>query len=78
VEVVRRSERLPDRWLNLALRALNERRYAPSALPADAPGLRRVERYAFVSDLAAETRSRIAARSAKPHVDILDLTPPAL
>jgi hypothetical protein len=77
VEVVRRSKRLPDQWLNLALKALGERRYAPLAQPADAPGVRRFERYAFVSDRTDETRSRMSAPGAKRHVDVLDLTPPA-
>lgn len=77
VAVLRRSERLPDRWLAPALESLRGRRYAPLRLPPGSPGLTRMERYSVVSDLVAIKGTLMPVRASVRRVDIMDLSEPA-
>lgn len=76
VAVLRRSTRLPNRWLAPALESLRGRRYAPLKLPPGSPGPTRLERYSIVSDLVAIEATRMPVRASVRRVDILDLSEP--
>jgi hypothetical protein len=77
IDTVRQSDHLNGQWLEVATRALRQRRYLPLKGAADAPGVMRVERYLFVSDKQSPTGSRMTFRANKRRVDIVDLTPVA-
>lgn len=76
VEVLRKSPNFVGTWLTPVTKAIAGRRYAPLALDASDPGVVRVERYSLVSNVEAQTGSRIAERSSNRRIEMLDLTAP--
>lgn len=74
VGTVRTSPTATETWVKLVTDALGKRVYRPLQLAPSDPGLRRIERYSLVYDVALSTGSRIRTRSTIPHVEILDLT----
>ena len=75
VRQARASDGLPASWVEAITKSLRARRYAPVQLAPGEPGPRRIERYAFVSDLAKGTGSGMRVRSAARRIDVMDLTP---
>ena len=74
IETVRTSPNAGGEWLKLVVEALSKRVYRPLQLASSEPGLRRIERYSLVYDVAAVKGSRIPVRSTISHVETLDLT----
>lgn len=74
IEVLRQSKNLSGAWLATATKALAGRRYAPLGMDPSSPGLLRIERYSFVSDLVPAIDSRIPIHSPHGRVEITDLT----
>ncbi|MGI4733364.1 MAG: hypothetical protein ACRYFW_16710 [Janthinobacterium lividum] len=64
-------------WTRAVLASFARRRYLPLDMPADAPGLARVERVSLVSDVVVSTRSRIRTHAGAPSVRFTDMTPTA-
>ena len=74
IETVRTSSNAGGEWLKIVVEALSKRVYRPLQLASSDPGLRRIERYSLVYDIAAVKGSRIPVRSTISHVEALDLT----
>lgn len=74
VDVLRESPSLGGRWLDLVTKSVARRRYAPLALDAGSPGLRRVERFSLVFDRYFNTRSRIFTRWPVARLEVTDLS----
>lgn len=75
IDVLRTGKNKDAGWYKPVLASIATRRYAPLALPADDPGLLRVERYTYTSffdDTATGTHVR--TRSGDPRIEMLDLT----
>lgn len=75
--ILRQSETLEDHWIPPVLKAINGRRYAPTAVEANDPGTFRIERYTYTSNWTANTGSRIRVRDVNPKIEMLDLSPVA-
>lgn len=77
VHILRASPTLDRTWLGIAMRPLQQRRYAPRPnLAATDPGTFKVARYSFVSDLITDTGTHITRRSSQRRVDVTDLASP--
>lgn len=74
VDIMRDSGNLSAGWPKLVEKSVRGRRYAPLALPPGSEGARRVERFSYIHDIAAETGSRIAGRSYFGRITSLDMT----
>lgn len=74
IDIVRKSANADGPWLKLVTEALGKRLYRPLKLASSDPGIRRIERYSLVYDVALAKGSRIRTRSTVPHIEILDLT----
>lgn len=74
VNILRQSKELAGNWPSAVLTAIRGRRYTPLPLPANDPGILRVERYTYTSHWTTNTRSRIRVRSATPNIVMLDLS----
>lgn len=77
IATIQQSADMDDGWLALATKALSQRRYLPLDVPPGSPGLIRVERYLFVSDLIDTKGSSIPTRNPQRRVEVVDLTPAA-
>lgn len=75
-EMLRAGTRLSGEWPKLVIASLAGRRYAPMTLPADDPGMYRVERFTMTSEFKLGPKTRIRARSADRRLVRLDLTAP--
>ena len=69
VGLLRHSARFAEYWADPVLRQVAARRYAPLALPADSPGILRVERVTRTAD-----RQEMGKRGSIAHFEVLDLT----
>jgi hypothetical protein len=76
VELLRQSANLSGDWIERSRKALAKRRYAPLAVDPKSPGVLRIERHSRVNDVLVTTGSRMAGRSSKGRIEILDLTGP--
>ncbi len=72
--VLRRSCHAEDDWIEPVLTALRGRRYAPLAIPADHPGVARIERFSLIHDRQREKGSRVPSRTAAGRIERVDLT----
>lgn len=77
IATIQQSPDMDGDWLKLATRALSQRRYLPLDVPPGSPGLIRVERYLFVSDLIETKGSNLPVRNSRRRVEVVDLTPAA-
>lgn len=73
-DVLRTGSSLEGNWTPKVLQSLAGRRYLPLALPADHPGLYRVERYTHTSPMMKATGSHIVFRSPLATLARLDMT----
>lgn len=76
IDVARQSDNAKGRWTELVRKSLAGRLYRPLALPADDPGLQRIERYSLFYILIERTsaRTRLPTGSPTPSFEITDLT----
>ena len=76
IDVARQSDNAKGRWIELVRKSLTGRQYRPLALPANDPGLRRIERYSLFYNLTERTptRTRLASRSPTASIEVTDLT----
>lgn len=74
IDVVRQSDNVRGRWIEAVEAALTKRLYRPLAMASDKPGLRRIERYSLIYDVASAATSRIRVRSGVPRIEATDLT----
>lgn len=72
VAVVRQADGVRPQWMKIVTHAIEERRYAPQRRSRDLP---RLERYSFIADTQAQTRSRIRTNSSDLRVEVTDLSP---
>ncbi|MDZ7283488.1 hypothetical protein N4G62_15775 [Sphingomonas sanguinis] len=72
VAVVQQTDGVRPQWMELITRSIAERRYAPQRRDQDLP---RLERYSFIADTVAETRSRMRTRKSGLNLQVTDLSP---
>lgn len=74
IDVARQSDNASGRWIEAVEAALSKRLYRPLAMALDRPGLRRIERYSLIYDVASAAASRVRVRSSEPRIETTDLT----
>lgn len=73
--MIRQSAPGVEAWDDVVLRGVAGRRYLPLGLPANDPGVLKVERYTFTSSYDdTVTGTRIRTRGGQPRIEMLDLT----
>lgn len=75
IDRLRSSPQITYDWPKYILKSLGKRRYVPLKLPEGSNGLVRIERFTLVFDAESHTGSNMRARSTKPRLVSLDLTP---
>lgn len=74
IDTVRTSPNARGDWLIKVVDALGKRVYRSLDMPPGNPGLRRIERYSLVYNVAPIKNTRVRGRSPTPRLEILDLT----
>lgn len=74
VQVLRAGPGLWSRWVSVVQRAIERRRYQPLASNGERPGIFKIERYSFVSDVGDKQGSRLGGNVGTPRLEVVDLT----
>lgn len=73
-DILRHSNEFEGDWPKPLVAAIEQRRYAPTKRGPEASSTFRVERYTYTSRWTHVTGSRMRQRSARPDIEMLDLT----